>query len=122
MQDLAGPLPTISWRSNVTGPMELSDDKATALYRIAQEALANVLKHADAQNVIVTLDAGPDGTIRLCVDDDGAGMPAPARGTWAGEHHYGLAGMQERASMIDADLQITSAPAEGTSVAVEVTL
>ena len=122
MQELAGPSPTISWRSNVTGPMELSDDKATALYRIAQEALANALKHADAQNVIVTLDAGPDGTIRLCVDDDGAGMSTPARGTWAGEHHYGLVGMRERATMIEVELHIASAPGEGTSVAVEVTL
>jgi len=78
MQDLNGPSPTISWHSSVTGRMELSDEQATALYRIAQEALANALKHADAQNVTVRLDVGSDGTIRLSIGDDGSGMPRSA--------------------------------------------
>jgi len=121
-QKLTGPSPVISWHSDVTSRTGLSDEQATALYRIAQEALTNALKHADAQSITVTLDAEPDGTVGLCIADDGAGMPISAPGTWALEHHHGLADMRERATMINAQLHIASVPGEGTSVAVELIL
>ena len=100
--------------------MGLCDDEATALYRITQESLANALKHAEAQTVTVTLHARSDGGISLSIDDDGVGMPESAQGTWAEERHYGVAGMRERATMINASLHIESPPGEGTSVVVEV--
>ena len=120
MQRLAGTGPAISWLADGNGRLSLSDEQATALYRIVQEAVANALKHADAQHVAVTLDTAHDGVVRLCIADDGVGMPASALLAWADEHHYGLAGMQERATMINAELHVDSTPGEGTRVVVEV--
>ena len=89
----------------------------TALFRIAQEALNNVGKHARARNVVVKLETRPAG-LRLTVDDDGAGFePACAR---AGVPTYGVITMRERAEAVGADLRIQSAPGRGTRVVVEV--
>jgi two-component system sensor histidine kinase ComP len=119
-QALAGGSPALHWRGNATGRPPLSDEQATALYRIAQEALANVLKHAQAQNVNVTLDAEAGGAVRLCIEDDGVGMPVSASGSRAEEQRYGLLGMQERAAMINTQLDVVSKPKEGTKVTVTV--
>ncbi len=104
----------------MTGRPSLSDEQATALYRIAQEALTNAVKHANAGNITVTLEARLDGTTRLCIEDDGIGMHTSEQGTRTLEYHYGLVGLQERATMINAELHITSAPGEGTTIVVEV--
>jgi signal transduction histidine kinase len=120
MQKLAGPLPIILWCSNVNGRLPLTDEQATALYRIAQEALANALKHGCAQNVTVTLDVESDGILRLGIADDGVGMPMSAQGARDGERYYGLVGMRERAFMVNAQLHIASALGEGTKVTVEI--
>ncbi len=82
------------------------------LYRIAQEALANVAHHANAHTLTVTLtQTGQD--LSLSIKDDGIGFdPHSARPT----DHFGLPGMQERAAMIDGDLKITSAPGAGTQI------
>lgn len=88
----------------------------TALFRIAQETLQNVVKHADATRVEVTL--APDGdAVVLTVSDDGAGFDPS---TAAGLTTFGLAGMHERASLLGATLLVTSSPGEGTSIAVRV--
>lgn len=82
------------------------------LYRIAQEALANVTHHANAHAVALTLGL-EENTLALVVQDDGAGFgveDAPAPG------HFGLAGMRERARMVGGQLRVTSAPGQGTSV------
>lgn len=122
-QEMAGEELTVSWRGNVTGRLGLSDEQATALYRIAQEALNNALKHAEATQVTVSLEIESDGfCIRLGVHDDGVGMPTPERDGSTSERCYGLIGMQERANMIGAELHIISAPGDGTSVSVEVML
>ena len=122
MQKLGGSPPVLSWRCNVIDRLDLSDEGATALYRIAQEAVTNAFRHAHAQNITVTLEAGLAGTITLSVEDDGDGMASSTKGTGRGEHEFGLAGMQERATMIDGELHITSVPGEGTIVTVEVLL
>jgi signal transduction histidine kinase len=119
-QALTGGSPAIHWRGDTTDRPPLSDEQATALYRIAQESLANALKHAQAQNVSVTLDAGADGAVRLCIEDDGVGMPVSASGSRAEEQRYGLLGMQERAAMINTQLDVVSKPKEGTKVTVTV--
>ena len=100
--------PTITLQSNVETRLGLSDEQATALYRIAQEALANALKHAQARKVVVTLETG-ESSVWLGIADDGLGVPEEREG------HYGLAGMRERAAMIGARLDVTS-PGRGVVV------
>ncbi len=89
----------------------------TALYRISQEALQNVMKHAQAQNVTMSLQKLGDGTVVLTISDDGVGFePAQAVGSTA----YGLQGMHERAGLIGAQLEVRSRIGDGSSVIVTV--
>jgi two-component system sensor histidine kinase UhpB len=88
----------------------------TALFRIAQEALNNVAKHARARKAEVRLAAGAK-VVRLTISDDGAGFDAarpPQRAA-----HYGIATMRERAEAVGASLSIESTPGRGTRVEVE---
>ncbi len=111
---------TIAWRCSLTGRLPLSDEATTALYRIAQEAVNNAIKHAQASHITVTLEAIPEDAIRLSVADDGVGMPTCDQAVNVQEHHYGLVGMQERAAMINAGIHFHSVPGEGTTIAVQV--
>ncbi len=86
-----------------------------ALYRIAQEALHNVVKHADARQVRIVLRR-EGGEVRLRVEDDGKGFDPAA----VPPGHLGLAGMRARAERIGADLVVASSARSGTRV--EVTL
>jgi len=97
-------------------PLEL------ALFRIAQEALRNVEKHADANRATVDLDFGEDG-VRLTIVDDGQGFSAPGSiSDLARLGKLGLIGMKERAELIDGSFEVQSAPGKGTRVLVSVTL
>ncbi len=83
----------------------------TALYRLIQEALTNVLKHADAHTVSI-LVALQDGSVSAVVEDDGRGFaPDETR-----EDALGLLGMQERLSFLGGELTIESTPGAGTTV------
>ena len=85
-----------------------------ALYRIAQEALNNVARHAQAASASVNLTFTPQ-SIRLVVEDDGVGFRLPHNPSeFAAVGHYGLLGLQERAELIGAKLKIESAPGQGT--------
>ncbi len=87
-----------------------------ALYRIAQEAINNVLKHARARCVTVHLQFGPK-TVCLQVSDDGVGFdPASAHNKGG----LGLRGMKERVEHIGGRLSISSSPGQGTQVTVEI--
>jgi two-component system, NarL family, sensor kinase len=102
------------------GPARLPAHVEVALYRIAQEALQNVMKHASASRVTLRLSS-THGTVQLVVEDDGRGFrPAQAARNRNGDPAYGLAGMRERAELVGARLQVTSAPGSGTRVLVEV--
>jgi two-component system, NarL family, sensor histidine kinase UhpB len=92
----------------------LAPDVESALYRIAQEALTNVAKHARAGNVEVILERRPDHVL-LIVEDDGVGFEGSAAETGQG---FGLMGMHERATLVGASLQIESAPGQGTTILV----
>jgi signal transduction histidine kinase len=90
-----------------------------ALYRIAQEALQNVMKHTEAERVTMRLST-LNGSVHLVVEDDGRGFrPAEGRRNRNGSPSYGLVGMRERAELVGANLQITSKPGTGTRVQVE---
>ncbi|HET9593979.1 MAG TPA: PAS domain S-box protein [Anaeromyxobacteraceae bacterium] len=96
------------------GVPDLPQETATALYRIAQEALTNVARHACATRVAVSL-AARDGTVLMRVDDDGAGMSTALR-TGA----LGILGMRERALRLGGELRIEAGAPRGTSVIVQV--
>jgi signal transduction histidine kinase len=98
----------------VEGEIELPAPFEEALYRIAQEALNNALKHADANNVTVRVCCR-DGRVELEVIDDGAGFDLGLAGEDGG---LGLTSMRERVEKIDGVLDITSASGEGTRVRV----
>lgn len=101
------------------------DDEAAAvcLLRVAQEALANVSRHAAASEVGILLRVG-DGVARLEVTDDGRGfVPGSVRAGPAScdvASGSGLAGMRERARFIGGEVTVTSAPGKGTVVSIEV--
>jgi signal transduction histidine kinase len=90
----------------------------TALYRIVQEALTNVVRHARATRVDVLLERRGDQVI-VVIEDNGLGFDAQAAHT-AQTSHLGLVGMQERAEMLGGSLVIESTVGGGTTVAVEV--
>ena len=93
----------------------LPSDAETALYRIAQEALTNVAKHAAARNVDIILERRAD-TVLLIIEDDGVGFdPAAAGGAGQG---FGLLGMQERAGLVGASIEIEASAGKGTTVLV----
>ena len=94
----------------------------TALYRLVQEALTNVAKHAEARNVSVILRReGPSG--QAIVEDDGKGFNvAEVMGYAAKDKKLGLFGMEERAALVGGKLTIESTPGKGTTVFVEVPL
>ncbi|MBU0702417.1 MAG: HAMP domain-containing protein [Chloroflexi bacterium] len=87
-----------------------------AAYRIAQEALNNAIQHAHAQNIVVRVQCDLE-TLTLSVADDGVGFILPQRPdllTQAG--HFGLVGMQERATRLSGTIQIRTTPGEGTQI------
>lgn len=88
------------------------------VYRIAQESLENVVRHAGATALLVELAESPDG-LRLTVQDDGQGMEIETAGG-ASDEGLGIRGMQERAALIGAALAISSEAGAGTRVALTV--
>lgn len=89
-----------------------------ALYRIAQESLRNVLRHAQAGRAEVCLAYEPD-EVRLTIQDDGVGFVTPeSPGQMAAGGHYGLLGIQERAEAIGARMVMESSPGNGTRIAI----
>jgi NarL family two-component system sensor histidine kinase YdfH len=94
----------------------VAPDAAPEILRIVQESLANVARHAQAEHVRVRLEAH-DGRLRVSVEDDGAGFDAYRSAERPGA--YGIRGMKERAQHIGAELEVRSAPGQGTTVTLE---
>ena len=90
----------------------------TVLYRIAQEALKNVAKHARAANVSVILE-GRSGTVSLIIEDDGVGFDAESA-SGASDKRLGLVGMRERAALVGGTAEVESHPEGGTRVIVRI--
>ncbi|NCC30814.1 MAG: PAS domain S-box protein, partial [Chloroflexia bacterium] len=88
----------------------------TTIYRLVQEALTNVLKHAQASEVSIILDRDID-RVRVIIEDDGLGFNMPANwDTLVETQQLGLIGMHERVTLLGGDLTIESAPGSGTSI------
>jgi PAS domain S-box-containing protein len=97
--------------------LHIESGKSTAIFRIFQECLTNVMRHAEAKSVSVTL-RGEDGNLFLIVQDDGVGFPESHVSNSMGS--LGLLGMKERAQACGGEAIITSSPGNGTTVAVRV--
>ncbi len=90
-----------------------------ALYRILQEALTNVIKHAGASKVKVSLDIGEEEVV-LAVEDDGSGINKNYDEKNQPNQRLGLAGIQERALLLGGDCKIESRPGRGTKIKVSI--
>jgi len=92
----------------------------TALFRVVQEALNNIAKHAGARNVRMTFDCR-DGVVGIDVQDDGLGfdLAEVARSTDQ-RRGLGLVGMQERIGLLGGQISVTSTPGEGTHISMRV--
>jgi signal transduction histidine kinase len=97
------------------GDERLPSDVETTLYRITQEALTNVVKHADAKRVSIVLTRR-DGSISTVIEDDGRGF-SEEQGSG---NRLGLLGMRERVALVDGRLTVESSPGSGTMLSIEV--
>jgi signal transduction histidine kinase len=134
--DDLGPIPAIRWfaRTNleqagiqveVKAPKTFPDLPpaiTTSLFRIVQEAVSNVIRHAQAKSVTIVLQS-EDGIVRLTIEDDGRGFdPEDASREAVELHRLGLLGIRERVERLGGHVQIKSAPGKGTSVGVVIPL
>jgi two-component system sensor histidine kinase UhpB len=94
----------------------IGDDAEVVVYRVAQEALTNVARHAAATRVTIEL-AYADGVVTLTIDDDGRGVPAHV-----GHEARGITGMRERALLVHGRLRVGRAPTKGTRVRLEIAI
>jgi signal transduction histidine kinase len=97
------------------GDDRLPPEVETALYRITQEALTNVVKHAHANRVSIVLTRR-GGSVSAVIEDDGRGF-AEEQGS---ENGLGLLGMRERVALVDGRLSVESSPGAGTTLSIEV--
>lgn len=94
---------------------QLDDDQAITVFRIVQEALNNVAKHAGASRVEITLERETDA-LKLKISDDGVGFDPKIRK----EESFGLVGMRERVFMLGGELYVISAPGQGAEIRVQI--
>jgi signal transduction histidine kinase len=99
------------------GDERLRSELETALYRITQEALTNVVKHAQAKHVSIVLTRR-EGSVTALIEDDGRGFTAGE----TREEGLGMLGMQERIALVGGQLTVESSPGGGTTLAIEVPL
>ncbi len=102
-------------------PEDLEDDKGLTIYRLVQEGLTNILKHADAKNVFVNLTAR-DGKISLTIEDDGIGFnyDTAEERRKASREHLGITIMRERTAMVGGRFEIDSTPGKGVHMLAEI--
>jgi len=106
----------IDCRIDITGDLQpdiYNEEKQLQIYRIIQEALMNVEKHAQASEAIVVLRCDPKGSISIGISDDGKGFSLNAEQK---EKGLGIKGMKERAALLGGSLEIKSEAGEGTLV------
>lgn len=103
-------------------PQDLEPDLSVACFRIVQESITNILRHAKATKIHVALRQ-TDQSLDLCIKDDGIGIsPGETSATLAGRSSFGLLGMQERAQALGGRITIQSLPNQGTEILVRIPL
>ena len=103
--------------SQLEEELRLPPEMETALFRIAQEALTNALKHSSASSVSISLCTLGD-ELMLQVSDDGQGFSPESRSTRARQRRLGLLGIEERVSAANGTLLVESAKGKGTAIRV----
>jgi len=98
---------------DASAPHELAPEISIALFRIIQEALANIYRHAGASRATLSLDFTPDGA-RLVIEDDGRGFAPGTRSEPGIEHGHGLHNIEERVRELGGHLELASTPGAGT--------
>src|SRR5262245_13363349 len=98
--------------------LHLSTAQATAVFRIVQESLTNIFKHAQATQVEVSI-ATEGETLAITISDNGVGFATDAPRK---PNSYGLLGLRERAYLLGGEIQITSAPGQGSEIEVRLPL
>lgn len=99
----------------LSGEAGLSPALRHSLYRMLQELITNIHKHAQAQRVSIQLSCEPKG-VRLIVSDDGRGFAGELLEQRRREGHFGLLGLRERVHLLHGQLNIDSHPGEGTTI------
>jgi PAS domain S-box-containing protein len=95
----------------------LCDETRTTIYRIVQEALTNVAKHARGATEVSVLLGHAGAMLQLTIEDNGRGFDGtPTNGTGSGRRGLGVPGMRERLALIGGELEIESSPGTGTAV------
>jgi two-component system, NarL family, sensor histidine kinase UhpB len=101
---------------------KLSNHLSTTLFRIAQEAINNIMRHANARNAEISLVVDQE-RVNLTVGDDGQGFnPESAAGQAIPLQHLGLLGIQERAALVGGEVEVESVPGKGTRLQICVPL
>lgn len=108
----------LDWRMDVDEALELPEPVAMAVFRIFQEMLSNVGRHARANRLVVTITVMGD-ELQLQVQDDGVGAPAQA---FEARDAWGVMGMRERARHFGGEIDIASAPGQGTTMRLRLAL
>jgi len=112
----------VTLKSDALPPGRLQPEAEAALYRIVQEGLSNVARHARASEVEIRLRQ-EDGSLRLVLRDDGQGFDAGALAALkAREGSFGLASIRERALMLGGDCAVRGRPGEGTTIEIRIPL
>jgi two-component system, NarL family, sensor histidine kinase NreB len=115
LEELGGP--KVAFEIDVPAGMRLPADLETSLFRITQEALTNVVKHAEATTARVILTCQKQ-TLLLAVEDDGRGFsPAHAK-----QDGFGLVGVRERVASLNGELDIQSRNGAGSRLTIELPL
>lgn len=120
IQKLAASNAPITWICRLKQPLELTDEQAISIFRIAQEALMNAVKHAQAKHIEIRLEHSENHNIHLKVSDDGIGLPWCVDESVVDLSHIGMVLMRERALMINAKLNMNTIPGEGTVIDLEI--
>jgi PAS domain S-box-containing protein len=100
---------------------KVNGDKRTVLYRVAQEALNNIARHAQATQAEVRIEK-LDGAVCMKIEDNGKGFPAERVLHAKKQNRLGLLGMRERLEMVNGNFAVTSAPGKGTTVVARIPL
>jgi signal transduction histidine kinase len=110
--------------AEVNGARRLDPELESTIYRVMQEALTNVSRHAQASRAVVSVREH-DGIVRASVTDDGRGLPQASRLGPRGdglEGGFGMSGMRERAELVGGELEFLPAPGKGTTMRLTVPL